>query len=358
MHIAIRVDASVQIGTGHLARCLTLANALSKKGATVRFITRSITDQLAAAVRQSGHEITILEGQVESSDTDTVPHSSWLGTSQRSDASQCRTALAKSIWDWVIVDHYALDHVWESLVRSCCRKLFAIDDLADRVHDCDVLLDQNYYRLATSRYAGKVPHTCLLLLGPKFALLREEFGRLRGRRSSKRNGIRRVLVFFGGIDSRNFTQPAIQALVSMVGKHHQVDVVIGAHHPAREDIKNTCVHYGLDCHVQTDHMAELMEEADIAIGAGGSANLERCCLGLPAIIFSVAPNQYESSVDLASYGAVYLASGGSVQEQITIALNELDHPIRLSEMSERASTLVDGLGTGRVCTVLLEDSEQ
>ena len=179
MNIAFRVDASTQIGTGHFMRCLTLADALKQHGAKIRFASRHMPEYLRDMLVVKGHEFMLLDSSPSDAISDGLSHANWLGTSQHADAQDTVQALSGQTWDWLIVDHYALDARWESALRQTAKNIFVIDDIADRQHDCDVLLDQNLYADMDSRYTGKVPAHCQLLLGPRYALLRDEFRQLR-----------------------------------------------------------------------------------------------------------------------------------------------------------------------------------
>jgi len=349
-NLAFRVDASGEIGTGHFMRCLALADGLKERGARVRFISRHAPDHLRELVTGSGHEFISIASQREPHLAEKLPHSGWLGTSQRADARDTTQALSGEDWDWLVVDHYALDARWESALRGAAGHILAIDDLADRVHDCDVLIDQNLYLDAECRYAGKVPEDCRLLLGPRYALLREEFGRLRAGVIARSGRVHRVLVFFGGIDAGQHTSDAIEALASLGQRDLQVDVVIGAQHAQRREIEARCATLGFGCHVQTQRMAELMAAADLAVGAGGSASWERCCVGLPALTLCVADNQKQLVEDAALAGlhcAPELRPGGpaSLADHLR---SLLDNPLLLRAMSRNGMQAVDGRGSQRV----------
>jgi len=324
MNIAFRVDASTQIGTGHFMRCLTLANALQQqRGIRIRFICQHLPEYLCDILTAKNYELVLLGSEAKHLATDAnsmkagaipskihgtatkLAHASWLGVSQALDASDSIQALADLHWDWIVVDHYALDERWESVLRQTARKILVIDDIADRHHDCDVLLDQNFYLDMNSRYVGKVPNHCQLLLGPRYALLRKEFQQVRPQVKPRKGVVKRVLIFFGGIDADNHTGRAIQALIDIGVSDINVDVVIGEQHPCREAIEAVCLSHNFTCHVQTDRMAELMSVADLSIGAGGSTTWERCCLGLPTITICTADNQRNQIADAASEGLVY-----------------------------------------------------
>lgn len=350
MKVAIRVDASSQIGTGHFMRCMTLADSLKKRDAEVLFVSRHLPEHLRSLAQQRGHGCEILDGAVDPGDAGDLAHSRWLGTSQAADAQDTVKILTGTQWDWLIVDHYGLDIRWESRLRHAAKKIMVIDDIADRRHDCDMLLDQNYYADMDVRYTGKVPEHCQLLLGPKYALLRDEFRELRKQVKPRVGPVRRILVFFGGIDADNYTSLAIEALASMERHNIHVDVVIGVQHPYIEGIKNACVTYGFDCHVQTERMAELMASADLAIGAGGSTTWERCCLALPSIVFVLADNQKGIARSLEQLGCSHCVSERPVtlvvmREAIRKLLDQMDY---LKKLSENSYSLVDGFGIDRV----------
>jgi UDP-2,4-diacetamido-2,4,6-trideoxy-beta-L-altropyranose hydrolase len=256
------------------------------------------------------------------------------------------------------VDHYALDTRWESELRRTVRRILVIDDLADRMHNCDVLLDQNLYEEMDTRYTGKVPAHCQLLLGPRYALLREEFSRLRQQVKPRTGTDRRVLVFFGGVDAENYTSPAIEALVNISIPNLHVDVVIGTQHPDRHQVESECTARGFAFHVQTSQMAELMVAANLAIGAGGSTSWERCCLGLPSLVFAVADNQEQTSRALADFGAAYLGRNEIFAAEIERVVKYLFVPTRLHEMSVKAAELVDGQGAIRLSDVLFREVHQ
>jgi len=354
--VAIRVDASADMGSGHFMRCLALADGLQRRGARVRFISRGLPAHLQGSVRAHGHEFVSIDGVAQPPDD--LAHSAWLGTSQAADAAQTAAAMRDQRWSWLVVDHYALDARWESALRGAAARIFAIDDLADRSHDCDLLLDQNLYADMQTRYAGKVPAAAQLLLGPRHALLRAEFGSLRERAAPRSGPVRRVLIAFGGMDSRNFTACAVAAMSRLAAPHLQVDVVIGASHPRRAEIEATCAAQGYTCHVQTGQMAELMLAADLAIGAGGGLSWERCCLGLPALAICAAQNQRAQVEHQAEAGLLCAPDMGDDLvagiELHTRAL--LGNSLLRSAYSRAGMQAVDGHGVRRVCERMIGDS--
>jgi UDP-2,4-diacetamido-2,4,6-trideoxy-beta-L-altropyranose hydrolase len=352
--IAFRTDASKLIGTGHFMRCITLADALKKSGAQIRFISRNLPVHLRDVLAAKDMELASLPSDETLSFPGDLAHASWLRTSQAEDAQATVQALSGQSWDWLVVDHYALDARWESALRGTAKKIMVIDDIADRQHDCDVLLDQNYYAEMQTRYSGKVPSHCELLLGPRYALLRDEFRKFREQIMPRTGVVNRILVFFGGVDADNYTGQAIEALSVIDIRGIHVDVVVGAQHPCCEQIKTACVQHGFVCHVQTNKMAELMAAADLAIGAGGSATWERCCLGLPSLVFCTADNQQKQLADAAREGLLYAPEvSADLSRTIQRHVCALIENANLREfISRNCMQAVNGRGVLRVITSL------
>jgi UDP-2,4-diacetamido-2,4,6-trideoxy-beta-L-altropyranose hydrolase len=353
MRIAFRTDATSQIGTGHLMRCLTLAEELKKQDTQIRFICSNLPAHLSDILGARGMEYMPLIVDAAPEPSDDLAHSNWLGTSQVQDAKATIQVLADHLWDWVVVDHYALDERWESAVRASTKQLMVIDDLADRRHDCDVLLDQNFFADMQTRYSDIIPVYCRPLFGPRYALLRKEFRKLREQIKPSTGEVKRILVFFGGVDIDNYTSLALKALATM-DSELRVDVVIGEQHPYRDQIQNVCITHGYECHVQTTRMAELMADADLAIGAGGTALWERCCLGLPAISLCVAENQRKQIADAAEVGLLYAPTGD--QNKVDMIRHHtnglLENPALLKLISNTAMKVVDGKGIMRIVSAM------
>ncbi|NOU66730.1 UDP-2,4-diacetamido-2,4,6-trideoxy-beta-L-altropyranose hydrolase [Paenibacillus sp. LMG 31461] len=279
--IIFRVDASTAWGIGHFIRCLTLAKYFKMEGTIPSFICRYIPVELQQLAEAEDFAVYKLFKVVD-----------W-----ETDARETMLVIDTYVTnpDWIIVDHYHLDARWEKKLRASASNIAVIDDLANRLHDCDVLLDQNYYLNMESRYLDLVSKSCKLLLGPQYALLRPEFIKSREMDSCTRDGsIRRILVFFGGSDPTEETIKTLQAIGSLQLTDLLVDVVVGAANPQKEAIRELCSEASnITYHYQIDYMADLMAKADLAIGAGGTAMWERSILGLPAIVTIVADNQRE-----------------------------------------------------------------
>lgn len=337
-------------------RCLALADALAAGGSHVRFVSRNLPPHLQQLLRQRGHELALLDSATVAAERDAPAHYRWLGTSQLADARDTIAALP-GVWNWIVVDHYGIDARWETAMQQKTARVLAIDDLADRQHDCDLLLDQNLLAGMLERYADLIPTDCIALLGPRYALLREDFRRLRSSVRVRTGPVRRLLVLFGGADRGNHTEKVLRAIVELGERALEVDVVIGLEHPALATIEAMCKRYGFLCHLQTPDVAELMARADLAVGATGSTSWERCCLGLPAVCMTQAANQVPIARGLENAGAVVnLGDGDTVTPTaIASALSALmDQPQLLTSLSTAARELVDGGGVERVTKMMLE----
>jgi UDP-2,4-diacetamido-2,4,6-trideoxy-beta-L-altropyranose hydrolase len=274
------------------------------------------------------------------------PHATdWLGHSQTEDVAACRGLLDEHDIDWLVVDHYGLAAEWESKMRVPGTRLLVIDDLANRPHDCDLLLDQNLKRSDVTAYSGLVPQYCKVLIGPKYALLRNEFLRTRERFGMHpRTTLGRLLVSFGGVDGSNGTTFALESLAHCHQSELTVVVVIGAHHPARAEIESYCRATQLEYHVQTTRIAEVIESCDLAIGASGASAWERCFLGVPSLLISMAENQIDIADQLSLQGAgLNLGTWPEVDKAaIQTAISRLvEQPDQLKEMSRRAYEIMN-----------------
>ena len=359
MHFIIRCDASHQIGTGHVMRCLTLARKLRQRGAMCRFVCREHTGHLCGLIRDCGFPVVLLPegtGQ-ERLSRNTTAHGQWLGANWQTDAEQTIAAIGGQRPDWMVVDHYALDHRWEELLRPHCGRIMVIDDLADRRHDCDLLLDQNLVASYAVRYNGLVPPACTVLLGPTFALLQPEYATWHPRVPPRVGSVRRLLVYFGGADSANLTGLTIEALSRLREENIRVDVVVNPSSPHAAIVNRQAAEYPwIKIHASLPSLAELMVSADLAIGAGGATSWERCCLGLPALVIALADNQVPIAKELDRRGMVQLLGNSadvSVDSLVSLLKNSLSNPAANELRSRQCLGVVDGLGAARVASLLL-----
>ena len=353
MNTVFRVDSSIQIGAGHVMRCLTLAKELKKKS-TVQFICRNRKGNLINKIESEGFKVFMLSEAAAKDDMDEFSGIDWLGTSQENDAFECINILKKIKPDWLIVDHYGIDNYWHERLNKFSKKLLVIDDLANRQYNCDILLDQNFYQDTNARYKNLVLNKCKLLLGPKYALLREEF--LTKYPYSRNAGVNRILVYFGGSDIKNNTLKSLEGIQLSKADVH-VDVIIGPDSPYKDEIrefsssmKNTI------CFDFVENMAEMMNNSDLYIGSAGTTTWERSCVGLPSIVIGVAENQIKPMEAMRQAGmAFFLGSEENVTSgNISKLLNSiLDNPSVLEKMRKKNLELVDGYGASRCVSEML-----
>lgn len=351
MKVAFRADASLEIGTGHVMRCLTLARALRERGHACLFISREHPGNLLKLISEDGFAVHALPAGSELDSE--LAHARWLGASQAEDALTCKVLLASWCPDWLVVDHYALDHLWEVSVRPAGCRVLVIDDLADRQHSCDVLLDQNLGR-SDRDYQDLLPLGCAVLTGPHYALLRPEFAELRHDSMIRRRNSRleNILISLGGVDQSNHTGLLLEALKNLeLPVRTRFTVVLGRTSPNLQAVLETIngSPWPVEVLCGVDNMAQRMTDADLAIGAAGGSSWERCCLGLPTLLVILAPNQKDGGLALAERGAALLIDTSvSLRRQLQAALVMMNEPQVLQQFSMAASHIADGLGCARV----------
>lgn len=296
-------------------RQLALAEALREAGAAVEFACRKGDGLASKLITAQGFAVHGLPSGVED--------------------AEATQQVAQGRFDWAIVDQYELGAPWERRARTFARRILAVDDLADRPHDADLLLDQNYYANLWRRYAGLVSPSCDCLLGPAYALLRPQFAAARRKRGARDGTVRRILVSFGATDAMQQTAVAMEALRGLNLKGIEIDIATGR---------------------SSAEMAQLMADADFALGSGGVSTNERMCLGLPAAVVATHPLQESSARDVAAIGAHrYLgpASALDPNRYAAAVVELLSEPAALRKMSEEGMRQVDGLGTRRVVSRML-----
>lgn len=360
MRVLFRADASLQIGTGHVMRCLTFADALAReRKARCEFACRLHEGHLADFIAARGYDVHRLPPSAAPPSADLYER--WLGCDEPTDAAQVLAAVGVAAFDLLVVDHYGLGVRWETALRGACRHLVALDDLADRGHACDVLLDGNPGRLAAD-YAQLVPAGCRVLAGAAYALLRPQFAAAReGSLARRRDGAaRKVLVTMGGVDPSNMTSRVLEALrAAPLPGDASLTVVLGPHAPWADEVRQQAQRMPWPTTVvaNVEDMAALMASQDLAIGAAGVTALERCCLGLPSLLFVLADNQAPGARALEGAGAALVVASeadalkGDLREKLAALLS----PGRLRAMQQCCAALVDGLGVSRLMTEMEHD---
>ena len=353
MQFAFRVDSSPQIGMGHLMRCLTLARGLRRRGFECSFICRDFEGNGSHHVTNDDFELHLLS--IDEHELDET----WLGVAPLTDFTETAHILSQNQPDWLIIDHYEIDHEWETEVRSKFPdlKIMVIDDLVNRKHDCDILLDQTYGR-TPREYSDLVPKSSGFCLGTDFALLRAEFSKLReqARQDTKQDKDScHILVTLGGGDTGHALK-IIGGAFKELAKDHLFSATVITGNTAKELLSEFDMPtHDIECRDFSDDLAGEMMKSDIVIGAGGGTSWERCCLGLPTVVLTMADNQIEIARILHEKNAAI--SVNTVIDEITIAVNSLiSDPSLRSVMSQNAAELCDGRGVVRVIRNILLSS--
>ena len=363
MKVVFRADASVKMGSGHVMRCLTLAKELKENGAEVIFISRAHDGNLNQLIIRKGFQVIEfpkpIGADIGEASTNGDDYNDWLGVAEEQDAKETIEAIGGEQSDWLIVDHYSLSEKWEKLVRSYVGNIMVIDDLANRPHDCDLLLDQNWFEDMGGRYGELVPLGCTKLFGPEFALLRPEFAEARKRIKPRLEVVECVFVFFGGSDPHNLTGMTLRALSKPGLAHLEVHAVIGENNPHRDEIHELVqLRNNTSLHIQVDDIASIMAKADFAIGSGGVNTWERICLGLPSITVGFADNQIlllqrlQQNGFVKNLGRVDEIDEELIQKETAYTIND---PLLLSDQSKKMFDLVNGNGSQMVTGWLMGD---
>ncbi|SQD80156.1 UDP-2,4-diacetamido-2,4,6-trideoxy-beta-L-altropyranose hydrolase [Moritella yayanosii] len=363
MNIVIRTDASVHIGSGHVMRCLVLAQGLITQGHRVSFVCRPQTGDLVAVIENKGFCVYKLAPPTTALvPTTSADYVAWLQVPWQQDAANLFTLVAAA--DLVIVDHYALNANWQQRIQQALHcKIMVIDDLV-RSHHADLILDQTLLRRSDeyqSQYQPSHDET-KVLTGCEFALLNPQFSYYRQQvLTDHKLSIRpKLLLSMGGIDQPNATLQVLTALAAMpVLARPLVTVLLGLRAPHYQQVVSFCLQHN-DWITQldfVDNMAELMVQQQVAIGAPGTTAWERACLGLPSIIIPLAENQLTISRNLVAVDAAYKVELDDISEKLILTYQRLLQ--NWSALRQNNLKLCDGLGLNRVLQAIagLDGSE-
>ncbi|QNK58379.1 UDP-2,4-diacetamido-2,4,6-trideoxy-beta-L-altropyranose hydrolase [Paenibacillus sp. PAMC21692] len=308
MNIAIRVDASSSIGMGHLMRCITLAELFKRHmNAKVSFLLNRLAPMtIVEWLDEGGFRLLRMNSDITDSNDYKVD-------------ADCSLELLKTCGeiDWLIVDHYLLDYRWETILLSRVGKLFVIDDLANRRHNCHILLDQNLSSDMNEKYSGLLPEHCMQLLGPGYTLLREQFYVMKNRRSFRKS-CKNILVSFGGSDPTNETSKVVSVLRILASQFPRLKFIVlgGVSNSRNNELEGLCSTIpSITFHKHNSHMAQILSQVDLAVGAGGISLWERAYMGVPSIVITVADNQLDAVQEAERMGMIwYLGKSEQVTE--------------------------------------------
>ena len=335
--IFIRVDSSTKIGYGHFMRCMALADTL-QKNFEINFITRSLEGSLSSDIQKKGFGIFRFYSNSEK-------------INEKNDAQKTISLIKKHSGpkNILIVDNYQLSKKWETDVKPFVHKLIVIDDLSNRSHNCDLLIDQNLHTKVNGLYKGLIPSNCIKLIGPKFSMIRKEFRMMRKSVKPRTFPIKKILVSFGGSDIENQTPVALNSIKKMNGKIN-VDVVVGRANKCKKPLKIFCnKNKHFTYYEQIDNIADLMLSSDLSIGSSGSTTWERCSLGLPAIV-SISSNDQRDIANSLSRKKCIINLGDVKKLKESSYINVITNLKKndLRNMSKNSMSLVDGNGTQRI----------
>lgn len=364
-----RADASPIIGSGHIMRCLSLANALKATGVDCVFISRHITQNLTQLLKTSGHDTLKIDAPSPiKSGPPQGEYAKWLGTTQEADARDVINVIKSgnyrnSAFDLIICDHYALGEDWEQPVSKALNApVAAIDDLSNRKHASQWLIDTTFDKTAAD-YAGLVSPDCTMLIGSQYALLRPEFLRRRAEALRARDkahedntSVNNILISMGGMDNDNVSCWVLSAIKSSGRKDFTVDVLLGASAPHIQEVRAFAktLSFPVTVHIGVSDVTPLLVNADLCIGAAGSSTWERCCLGLPTINIVIADNQKTIAKTLADTGSILDAG---IFDDIRNNTKDFNNNVLLPclndaglrhSMSLSCRVICDGRGIGRI----------
>lgn len=351
MNVFFRADASNVLGSGHIMRCITLAKELQKEH-QVNFICAEHEGNLIDLLIENGFVVHVIKPS-EIIENNIVSNFSY---DWEKDLEESLSILKNIKCDYLIIDHYFLDDRWEKRISANVGVLVVLDDLKNREHWCDILIDQNFQTATTNPYLNLMKKNTTFLLGKKYALLRDEF--IENRKSTL-NSISSIFVYFGASDTTSETLALLQAFSRQKNKYH-LKVVIGYANSSRDEIISKYDNYeGIELFDQNNSISLLMKECDISIGAGGSTTWERCCIGLPSIVIPVADNQLKPMKELEKAGVIYLLEDNQPQkyEELFSKLNSFDLDFWLS-IQKKGIDMFDGHGKARIKNVIMEGQNE
>ena len=353
MKVVFRCDSSVLIGSGHTTRCLTLADEIKKDGHETIFISRKSKGNQFEEIKLRGHSVMPLKikGFHPEENLKEIDSKPWSKKIQEEDAIKTIKTIQGEEFDWLVLDHYFLNKIWERKVKGYVNYLFVIDDFTDRKHECDVLMNHGFLSKDREVFKELVSGKTKLLLGPKYVLLRPEYSLNRSNFSKKHN-VKNVVVFYGNSDLTNETLKSLEAISRLNFDDLYINVVIGSNNPFFDIIQQKVKEIrNCHLHVQLPHLANLFSQANLALCAGGGALWELMCMGVPSLVTITSENQSAAAKILSSKEAVYCLG-----ESREVSINDLELNIRnmlydekkLTKISHKAKKLVNGNGAKEV----------
>ena len=338
-NLFIRVDSSPEIGIGHMMRCLTLAQELKNNFDKIIFLTQKDSGNFIGTIMKNEFEVIFIP--TTNNDPNIIKN--------------LITAYSENK-NFLLIDHYDIDSNFESSLKNIFERIFVIDDLANRKHDCDLLIDQNYYRDLNQRYEKLIQNGTIALLGPKYAIIRPEFRKINKKAIKKNSQIKKILVSFGGSDPTNECKKALDALCSIENSKFEIVVVAGIYNHKFEQLKKLYGKYSnIKIYRHVNDLSRLMLNSDLFIGAGGTTTWERFYMGLPSTVTIISDDQKESIEFLSDMGHIInLGLAKNVTSKTYVqTLQKLNSDL-IYNMSLHNQKLVDGNGSNRIKKQIIE----
>ena len=337
-NLFIRVDASPEIGIGHIMRCLTLAQELKNNFDKIIFLTQKNSSDFIETIMKNEFEVIFISAN---NDSDIIKNIVTTNSVNK---------------NFLLIDHYNVDSNFESSLKNTFEKIFVIDDLANRKHDCDLLIDQNYYRDLNQRYEKLIQNGTITLLGPKYAIIRPEFRKINKKAIKKNSQIKKILVSFGGSDPTNECKKALDALCSIENSKFEIVVVAGIYNHKFEQLKKLYEKYSnIKIYRHVNDLSRLMLNSDLFIGAGGTTTWERFYMGLPSIVTIISDDQRESIEFLSDMGHIInLGLAKNVTSKTYVQTLQKPNFDLVYNMSLHNQKLVDGNGSNRIKKQIIE----
>ena len=338
-NLFIRVDSSPEIGIGHMMRCLTLAQELKNNFDKIIFLTQKDSGNFIGTIMKNEFEVIFIP--TTNNDPNIIKN--------------LITAYSENK-NFLLIDHYDIGSNFESSLKNIFERIFVIDDLANRKHDCDLLIDQNYYRDLNQRYEKLIQNGTITLLGPKYAIIRPEFRKINKKTIKKNSQIKKILVSFGGSDPTNECKKVLDALCSIENSKFEIIVAAGIYNHKFEQLKKLYEKYSnIKIYRHVDELSRLMVNSDLFIGAGGTTTWERFYMGLPSIVTIISDDQKESIEFLSDMGHVInLGLAKNVTSKTYVQTLQKPNSDLIYNMSLHNQKLVDGNGSNRIKKQIIE----
>lgn len=348
MNIVIRADSSIEMGNGHIMRCLTLAERLICEGANVIFVCRDFEKNSISQIENKGIKVIKIPSERE-----TFDHIKWTKDNWRLDVEETISVIneMEKSTNILIVDHYGIDSNWEIQMSQYVNKVVVIDDLANRKHYCDLIIDPTFGE-SSEKYNNLIPKYAKGLYGVKYAILREDFRKFQKKDIVFRGRKIKVHMFFGGIDSLNHTTK-YSSIILKKFKNVELHVVVGKAFGFTTDLIQLKTLYpeNFDWVQDIDNMAEHMSKCDLAIGSPGNATWERACIGLPSAYLATNLNQIPILKRLEKKNlCVFMGEASKLDSATFVGKLSmfLSSETLLKQLFYCSTKHVDGLGTDRV----------